>query len=87
MQSGLLLKVNQVYILEHLLRYITRKISRKVYKIYEIVEFEKWCISIAKNLHNLDTHHIVKISPILSNAYIIPRDQIKIIFHVNNHID
>ena len=42
---------------------------------------------MAENPHNLDAHCIVEISLILRSAYVIPRDQKRIVFHVNNYFD
>ena len=52
-----------------------------------MVEIDKWHILTAENLYNLDAHHIIEVSLILRSAYIIPRDQNKMVFYVNNYID
>ena len=52
-----------------------------------MVEFEKWRASIAKNCRNLSAYQILEISLILRNAHVISRDQERIVFYVNNHID
>lgn len=58
-----------------------------VHEIYIIVELEKWCTSTAENPCNLDAHRIVKISLILRSAYVVPRDQERIVFYVNNYVN
>lgn len=52
-----------------------------------MIEFEKQHILIAKYSRNLETHCIVKIFLILHSVYIIPKNQEKIVFYVNNNID
>ena len=44
-------------------------------------------ISTAKHLRNLSAYYIVKISLILRNAYIVSKNQEKIVIYVNNYID
>ncbi len=41
----------------------------------------------AKHPRNLGLHYIIKISSILHDAHIIPRNQERIVFYVNNYID
>ena len=57
-----------------------------VYKIYAIVELEKWWALTAKNPCNLGAYCIVEISSILRKTHIILRDQEKIVFYINNYI-
>ena len=59
----------------------------QVHKIYKMVELEKWFTSMAKNLYNFSAYCIVEISSILRSAYVIPRDQEKITFYVNNYMN
>ncbi len=59
----------------------------QVHEIHGMVEFEKTCTSIAKYPRNLDAHRIVEISSILRGAHVVPRDQERIVFYVNNNID
>ena len=63
------------------------KNRRQVHKFYRIVEFEKMYILMAKHLCNLAAYYIVKISLILRTAYIISKNQKKIVFYVNNYIN
>ncbi len=42
---------------------------------------------IAENPRNFDAHKIIKISLVLYSAYIVPRDQDKVVFYINNYID
>ena len=41
----------------------------------------------AENPCNLDVHWIIEISSVLRSAHMIPRDQDKFVFYVNNYID
>ncbi len=43
--------------------------------------------SMAEHPHNLGAHRIVEISSILRSAHVVPRDQERIVFYVNNYID
>ena len=52
-----------------------------------MVKFEIIRALIAKNLHNLEAHQIIEIFSILYSAYMVPRDQNKIVFYVNNYIN
>ncbi len=52
-----------------------------------MIELEKMRASIAKNLGNLGAHRIIGISSILRSAHVVPRDQDKVVFYVNNYID
>ena len=52
-----------------------------------MVELEKMHVLTAKHPRNLGAHHIVKISSILHSVHIISRDQKRIVFYINNHID
>ncbi len=63
------------------------KNRKQVHEIYGMVELEKMCTSTTKNPYNLGTHHILEISSILRNVHVIPKDQERIVFFVNNYID
>lgn len=52
-----------------------------------MIELEKMCDLIVENLQNLDAHQIIKISSVLHNAYVVPRDQDKFVFYINKYID
>ena len=52
-----------------------------------MIELEKICILTTKNPHNLSAHRIIKILLVLCNAHIVPKDQDKFVFYVNNYID
>ncbi len=43
--------------------------------------------SIVENPRNLVAYRIIEISSILRSAYVVPRDQDKVVFYVNNYID
>ena len=52
-----------------------------------MVELKKMCILITKNPHNLGAHWIIEIFLVLYSAYMVPRDQNKVVFYINNYID
>ena len=52
-----------------------------------MVELEKWYVSMVENPHNLGAHRIIEVSSVLHGAHIVPRDQDRMIFYVNNYID
>ena len=45
------------------------------------------CALITENPCNLDAYWIIEISSVLHSIYVIPRDQNKFMFYVNNYID
>ncbi len=59
----------------------------QVYEIHKMIQLEKMCASIVKNPRNLGAHRIIEISSVLRSAYIVLRDQEKVVFYVNNYID
>ena len=61
--------------------------GRQVHKIYKIIEFKKMYALIVENPCNLATHQIIGILLVLHNTHVIPRDQDKFVFYVNNYID
>ena len=61
-----------------------RKNRWQVHKIHGMVELEKMPASIAKNPHNLGAHRIIEISLVLRSAHVVPKDQDKVLFYVNN---
>lgn len=63
-----------------------KKNRQQVHEIHEI-EFEKMGVSTAENLYNLGAHRIIEILSVLRNGHVIPRDQDKLVFYVNNYID
>ena len=52
-----------------------------------MVEFEKIRTLITKNPYNFSACRIIKIFSILHNAHVVPRDQDKVVFYINNSID
>ena len=61
--------------------------SRQVHKIYKMVELDKWHALMAENPCNLSAHCIIEVSLVLHSANVVPRDQDKMVFYVNNYID
>ncbi len=59
----------------------------QVHEIHGMFELEKMCASIAKNPHNLGAHRIIEILSILRSTHVVPRDQDKVVFYVNNYIN
>ncbi len=60
---------------------------RKVHEIHGMIELEKMRALIAENLYNFGAHPIIEISSVLRNAHVIPRNQNKVMFYINNYID
>ncbi len=52
-----------------------------------MIEFEKMRVSIAENPYNLGAHWIIERSSILCSAYVVPRNQDKVVFYINNCVD
>ena len=52
-----------------------------------MVKLEKYQISRVENLLNLNDQQFYKISKVLQNAHIIPRDTKDNTFYLNNYID
>ena len=52
-----------------------------------MIELEKMRTLTTENLFNLDAHQIIEISSLPRNAHLVPRDQDKFVFYVNNYID
>ena len=50
-----------------------------------MVELEKMHTLIAKNPHNLGARWIIEISLVLRSAHVVPRDQDKVVFYVNDY--
>ncbi len=64
-----------------------RRNCGQVHEIYGMIELKKMCASITENPRNLDAHQIIEIFSVLRNAPMIPKDQNKVVFYVNNYID
>ena len=52
-----------------------------------MVELDKWHASTAENPRNLGAHRIIEVSLVLHSAYVVPKDQDRMVFYVNNYID
>ncbi len=52
-----------------------------------MIEIEKMYVLIAKNPRNLGAYQIIEISSILRGTHVVPRDQDKVVFYINNYID
>ena len=59
----------------------------QVHEIHEMVELDKWHASTAENPCNLGAHRIIEVSLVLRSAHVVPRDQDRMVFYVNNYID
>ncbi len=80
-------KGKRVTYIETLVKFYNWTNCRQVHEIYRMIELEKICISIAENPRNLGIYRIIKISLVLCSAYVVSRDQDKVMFYVNNYID
>ena len=61
--------------------------SGQVHEIFGMIEVEKMHTLTAENSRNLSAHQMIEISSILHSAYMVPKDQNKFVFYVNNYID
>ena len=52
-----------------------------------MIELEKMHTLIAEYFCNLGAYRIIEISSVLRSAHMVPRNQDKFVFYVNNHID
>ena len=52
-----------------------------------MIGLKKMCALTAENLRNLGSYWIIKISSILGSTHVVPKNQDKFIFYVNNSID
>ena len=52
-----------------------------------MMELEKMRTSTTENPRNLGAHRIIEISLVLRSAHVVPKDQDKFVFYVNNYID
>ena len=52
-----------------------------------MIELEKIHTSNAENPCNFNIHQFIEILLVLQSAHIVPRDQDKFVFYVNNYID
>ncbi len=52
-----------------------------------MIELEKMRALIVENPCNLGAHRIIEIWLVLRSAYMVPRDQDKVVFYINNYID
>ena len=59
----------------------------QVHEINGMIELDKWHASTAENLRNHGVHRIIEVSSILHGAHVVPRDQDRMVFYVNNYID
>ena len=59
----------------------------QVHEIYGMIELEKIYALIAKNPRNFGAYWIIEISLILCSVHVIPKDEDKVIFYINNYID
>lgn len=59
----------------------------QVHEMYEIIELVKIRFLTAKNSYNLCAYWIIDISLLLYNTHVIPKNQDKFVFYVNNYID
>ena len=59
----------------------------QVHEIHVMIKLEKMRALTVENLRNLSAHRIIEISSVLRRAHVIPRDQDKFVFYVNNYSD
>lgn len=52
-----------------------------------MIELEKMRVSTVKNLCNLGVNQVIEKSSVLRCVNVVPKDQDKFIFYINNYID
>lgn len=52
-----------------------------------MIELEKILVLTVNNLRNFSAHWIIKILLVLHRVHVVPRNQIKFVFYVNNNIN
>ena len=52
-----------------------------------MIKLEKMHISTIENPHNFGTYWMIEISLVLCSVHMVPRDQNKFMFYVNNYIN
>ena len=60
---------------------------KQVYEIYEMIELEKMRALTIENPRNLGTYWMIEISLILHSTHMVPRNQNKFVFYINNYSD
>lgn len=81
-----ILKVHLVIYIKAFVELYNQKIREQVHKILEMIKFEKMHTSTVDNFCNLGGDQVIKISSILQTAYVVSRDQEKVVLHINNYI-
>lgn len=59
----------------------------QVHEIHGMIELEKMRAWTVENPRNLGAYRIIEISSVLRSAHVVPRNQDKVMFYVNNYID
>lgn len=72
---------------EAFVKFYNKMNHRQVYKLYKIIELVKLRILITKKFCNLGVYQIIEILLVFRSAHIIPKNQDKFVFYVNNYID
>lgn len=63
-----------------------QKNCEQIHKIHKIAELKKQRNLTTKYYHNFGIYCIVKISLILHSAYVVSKNQERIMFYINNYI-
>ena len=82
-----ILKNKLVIYIRKFVELYNKRNCRQVHEIYGIMELEKMRASIIENSHNLGTDWMIEILLVLHNANIVPRDQDRFVFYINNYIN
>ena len=59
----------------------------QVHGIHGMIDLEKMHALTVENPQNLGAYRIIEILLLLRSAHMVPRDQDKFVFYVNNYID
>ena len=80
-------KTKPVTYIEALVELYNWKNRGQIHEIHKMIQFEKMHALTAENSDNLGTYWIIEISSLFHNTHVIPRNQDKFVFYVNNYID
>ena len=80
-------KSKPVICTEALVELYKKKNHEQVHEIYGIVELKKICLLSTKNPRYFSTCSIIEISLVLCSAYVVFKDQDKIVFYIYKEID
>ena len=86
-QEWFTVKGKPVTYIEAFVKFYNWRNRRQVHEIHGMIELERIRALTIENPRNLGTHWMVEISSVLHSAYLLPRNQDRFVFYVNNYIN